>query len=645
MISGLTATLVLTACSGADLPGRPDTEGAATAADQLATALSKEDLSGLTFADGATGAADEFDTLTEPLGGADLEAAVEGEPTVDGDTATAKINFSWQLPSAKQPWTYTVTATFSKPAQDWQPQWQPSLVHPELRQGATLRMVREQADRGTIIGADQNVLVKNRPVARIGIDKTRLDGSDAAESAADLANLLDIDSADYVKQVKGAGDQAFVEAIVFRENDPNRPDDSDLDAIDGAVALDDAAMLAPSRTFAAPILGTVGAATKEIVEDSDGAVEGGDQVGLSGLQSRYDKRLRGQPSVTVELVPPDDASASPSPESPESSPSAEESPSADQPQVVYQSKAKAGKELTITLDEDLQNSAEEILADTDPASALVAIKPSTGAIVAAANGPGTDGANIATFGQYPPGSVFKIIDALALIRNGVKPSDSMECSKTVTVDGREFENYDDYPSSALGSVDFRTAFANSCNTAFIDAREQVDGEDLNEAAASLGLGTDYDIGFPAYFGSIPKPESETERAATMIGQGRVQVSPMAMATVVASVQAGKTVLPHLVDGKTADPDAKKLTAQEAAQLQELMRAVVTDGSGSVLQSAEPPEVIAKTGTAEYGTDTPPDTHAWMVAGQDDLAVAVFVADGDSGSGIAGPLLRRFLQNA
>ena len=62
-------------------------------------------------------------------------------------------------------------------------------------------------------------------------------------------------------------------------------------------------MLAPTRDFARPVIGTVGEATKEIVDESDGAVVAGDQVGLSGLQRRYDAQLRGTPGVRVQLVP------------------------------------------------------------------------------------------------------------------------------------------------------------------------------------------------------------------------------------------------------------------------------------------------------------------------------------------------------
>jgi cell division protein FtsI/penicillin-binding protein 2 len=76
----------------------------------------------------------------------------------------------------------------------------------------------------------------------------------------------------------------------------------------------------------------------------------------------------------------------------------------------------------------------------------------------------------------------------------------------------------------------------------------------------------------------------------------------------------------------------------------MMRAVVTQGSGGIL-GALGGEVRAKTGTAEYGEGTPPPAHAWMIATDGDLAVAVFVADGGSGAKTAGPLVKSFLAAA
>ena len=92
-------------------------------------------------------------------------------------------------------------------------------------------------------------------------------------------------------------------------------------------------------------------------------------------------------------------------------------------------------------------------------------------------------------------------------------------------------------------------------------------------------------------------------------------------------------------------EATPLTDGEARALQSLLRIVVTDGSGRRLDALPGPEVIAKTGTAEFEQGGQVRTHAWMIAAQGDLAVAVFVQEGSSGSGTAGPLLEEFLRAA
>ena len=133
-----------------------------------------------------------------------------------------------------------------------------------------------------------------------------------------------------------------------------------------------------------------------------------------------------------------------------------------------------------------------------------------------------------------------------------------------------------------GTITFQTALAQSCNTAFIGQRGKLKGSALADAAGSLGVGIDYDVGFPSFFGSVPDDPTPTGRAAAIIGQGKIEASPMAMAGVVASVAAGETVIPHLIDGTQATSKAKPLTGEEARQLRGMMRAVVTEGSGHVL---------------------------------------------------------------
>jgi cell division protein FtsI/penicillin-binding protein 2 len=215
------------------------------------------------------------------------------------------------------------------------------------------------------------------------------------------------------------------------------------------------------------------------------------------------------------------------------------------------------------------------------------------------------------------------------------------------VDGKTFTNYDDYPSGALGDIPLRAALANSCNTAFISQAGRLQGTDLFDAGVSLGIGIDHDLGFPAYFGSVQPSTSKTEAAAQLIGQGTILASPMVMAAVIGSAQSGRLVVPRLVEGVdvSAPEGAKPLEPAEAQALRSMLRSVVTDGSGRGLADVPGPPVIAKTGTAEFGSGNDLQTHAWMIAAQGDLAVAVFVEVGASGSGTAGPVLEAFLRAA
>ncbi|WP_418060911.1 penicillin-binding transpeptidase domain-containing protein [Pimelobacter simplex] len=627
----------LSACSGDDSGKR-----AQAVVAQLAGALTVA----ATPVEGGKSASPAPDPLaTVPFAGADgakvgkayadLVASMDGiapKVTVRGvdDEAkkpTATLAWSWPVVDGVDPWTYETTVGLVQDGDRWSVTWAPDLVAPDLAEGDTLDAVTLPTDRGDITGAGGSVLVTERSVVRVGIDRIRVPVADAPASARALARLVGIDVAPFVKAVKDAGPRAFVEAITYRADAVPQGVRERISSITGAHQVSAQLSLGPSRDFAAPILGRVGPVTAEMVEKDPDAYRSGDVAGISGLQARYDDQLRGTPGRVVRAVPAaDDA----------------------QSRELYRHDAVAGKSLAITLVERLQTLAEQVLADVGPASALVAIRPSDGSILAAANGSGTGGQNYATFGQFAPGSTFKAVTSLALLRAGLTPDSTVRCTPTVTVNGKQFKNYSDYPGSAIGTIPLREAIAQSCNTALINQRADLSDGDLSGAAATLGLGVDHDLGFPSYFGEVPaKPASETEGAADLIGQGKVLASPMAMATVIASIQAGKTVVPRLVDQvKVAVPSATTpLTAAEARQLKAMLRGVVTGGSGRGLLDVPGPEVIAKTGTAEYADGGTIKTHAWMIAAQGDLAVAVFVETGQSGSQTAGPLIEAFLRGA
>jgi len=619
-------------------PG-PDGNTAEQAAAALAAGLSAKDLSPLLFV-GATGAAvnDQFKPVVAGMGPLKPGVTV-ASVSRDRSSATAKLSFTWTFPGVPERWTYQTEARLAEESGQWKTSWQPSIVQPQLDGTNRLSQRRLYPERGELRGEAGVPIVEERAVFRIGIDKSKVSGEKAKASAVRLAKVVKIDAKAYASKVAAASSSAFVPAIVLRMDGPDLPLGSKIRAIPGALSIRTSQMLAPTSDFARPIIGSVGEATKEDVDRSGGAVVAGDQVGLAGLQKRYDAQMRGMPGVRVRLVAakPSGGSASPSPTP---SPAAE-----PEPVVLFEVKPLSGKPLTTTLNIGLQRLAEKTLANTKPASALVAIRPSTGAIVAAANGQGNRGQSLATVGRAAPGSTFKVVSALALLRADLTPRSMVRCLPTVTVNGRKFSNYSDYPRSQRGRITLRTALAQSCNTAFIGQRGKLDQSSLADAAGSLGFGIDYDVGFTSFFGSVPNDPTATGRAAAMIGQGKVQASPMAMAAVVASVAEGETVIPHLIDGQQAASTGKPLTDREARQLRQMMRAVVTEGSGRVLGNLTGPAVLAKTGTAEYGTSKPLKTHAWMMAAQGDLAVAVFVNDGKSGSGTAGPLLRTFLAKA
>ncbi|HEX8508218.1 MAG TPA: penicillin-binding transpeptidase domain-containing protein [Propionibacteriaceae bacterium] len=624
-----------------------DSPGVVAAA--LAAGIARVDVSQVPFT-GSTGT--EVNARLKPLvagmGGIQPSVSVASVDEQKAN-ATATLRYGWKFPGVAQQWTYDTTAGLVDEGGQWKASWVPGLVAPGLDDSNRLSASRDQGRRGRIVGADGDAIVKLRPVVRIGIDKTRIKPDKTAAAAARLARLVDVDVKGYQKRVSGAGPSEFVEAIVLRAEADERPSNRSVYAVDGAIVLSGDAMLSPSRSFARQILGTVGTASKEIVDTSEGRVTGADQVGRSGLQRRYDEQLRGTPGVAVRLVAaptqagPSGTSASPTP-GPSGGPSSSATPAPAR--TVFSVKPVAGSDLDVTLSIPLQTLAERVLAKTKPAAALVVIRPSTGRVLAAANGPGSQDQSVAMVGRFAPGSTFKVATSLALLRAGLKPSSRVSCPRTVTVNGKKFKNYSDYPTSSLGDVSLRTALAQSCNTALIGQRARISATGLAEAAASLGLGVDYDVGYPSFFGSVPPDPTATGRAAALIGQGKVQASPLSMAAVVASVAAGRTVLPTLVT-KAEQPasKAKPLTPAESATLQEMMAAVVSEGSGRVLRGLPGPRVLAKTGTAEYGARPPFKTHAWMVAAQGDLAVAVFVGTGSSGSRTAGPLLRQFLSQA
>ena len=632
-----------TACS-------PKDDGTATAA-ALAQALASHTVGELSF-DKTT--ADVQEELTGLAGSIDPvwpDVSVSSVAVTD-DTARVLLDYSWKLPDLDKPWTYSTGADMKRDGNGWKITWSPEMIEPKLKTGERFTLAANYGQRARILSADGEAIVKDRPVRLVGINKEGLSAEETESSAKALAGVLGIDEQGYLDKVKAYGPVAFVEAITLREDAFSALNQEQLNAIKGILATASTQPLAPSRTFAQAILGSVHEATAEDIQNSGGKIAAGQIVGAGGLQAAFNDQLSGTRGLTISAVPAakhagTDPTASPAGAATNDAGTSPKDPNAP-PTVLFSSDPVAGTDVKTTLVPGLQSAAEDALADETSPSSIVVMRPSTGAILASANGPGSKGYNTAFLGQYAPGSTFKIATSLGLLRLGMTPESTVNCSPEYIADGKKFLNAPGYAPEATGEVSLTTAVAHSCNTAFVSQFEKLPQASLADAAGALGIGMGNELGLQAFMGVVPRDSAGTEHAASMIGQGKVQVSPLSMAALMASVVKGGAVAPVLVDGHDGNvklAEGAALTGQEAAELRTMMRAVVTDGYLNVLADLPGAEAIGKTGTAEFGSDTPPRTHSWVIAAQGDVAVAVFVEDGDLGAVTGGPLARTILAAA
>lgn len=294
----------------------------------------------------------------------------------------------------------------------------------------------------------------------------------------------------------------------------------------------------------------------------------------------------------------------------------------------------SGKEpIRTTLDPRIQEAGAAALGDVDEPASLVALRPSTGEILAVVNKPG--GFNRALLGKYPPGSTFKVITASALVAAGVEPDQAVACPAERNIGGFRFHNagYKDY-----GTIPFREAFAHSCNTSFgAMAVDRLGAQRLTGVAADFGFGAELTPGVAAVRAEFPRPGDATDLASAAIGQGRVLASPLNMAAVAGAIADGTWREPYLTG---SSGEERPLDRPVVKALRDLMPAVVTEGTAH--GTSFPEGTAGKTGTAEYGSGAEPPAHSWFIGYKDDVAFAVIAEGAGEGAAVAAPAAARFL---
>ena len=332
-----------------------------------------------------------------------------------------------------------------------------------------------------------------------------------------------------------------------------------------------------------------------------------------------------------------------------------------------------GDDVYTTLDPELQQAAWAALGDHR--GAVIAMEPDTGKILAMVSKPGYDPntlaqdwevlnadeggqsplLNRAAQGLYPPGSTFKIVTALEYMRE--HPQDykdyRFDCSGTYVNGDYTIRCYH---GESHGSQDFVQAFANSCNGAFASLGLELNLASLKGTAEELLFNRELPLtGFPYKESSfVMEPGAGTwEILQTSMGQGKTEMTPLHNALLTAAIANGGTLMkPYLLDRvvSAGEEEVKKfmpeawgslMTAQEAANLTELMEAVVTVGTASALRT-DAYQAAAKTGSAEFETGR--ETHAWFTgfapAQDPKLVVTVLVEEAGTGGRAAAPIARQ-----
>jgi len=543
-----------------------------------------------------------------------------GRMSQNGSKAQARVTVTYALPHAGT-WRTATTVHLVQRNGVWKVAWTPATINPALHGTDRLATSRDWPPRAAITGAAGAPLVAAQHLVNVGVVGSRI--KNAKEVGADL-----VAAGATAAQVKAALALAKAHPTFFEpvfqvsqarfEQLKAQPGPHNVYAVPGTQFEQASARSAITPQLAAHLVGSVGPITADQLKALGPPYDASSQVGQAGLEYAAERQLAGTPTTKVVVVTADGT----------------------QVKTLAAFPGHRGRPLATSLDPRVQRAAEAALAGVHKNVAMVAIRASTGQVLAAVSDPASVAYNTALQGAYPPGSTFKVLTSAALIAKGLSPSSPASCPPSATVDGEVFHNAEgDQPVSTLDG-----AFTESCNTAFIGlATAHLHPADFPSVANVFGLGRTPHLGLSAFDANVPAPNGQADLAASSIGQGRVTFSPLGMATVAAAVDSGSVRAPRLVVGAPDDRIAPARLPGPVADDLRLMMGHVT-ASGTAAGTGLPSTTHAKTGTAEYGTGGKLKLDAWLMGYDGDIAFAIVVQDsgGVNGGPLDGPIIAKFL---
>lgn len=410
----------------------------------------------------------------------------------------------------------------------------------------------------------------------------------------------------------------------------------------------------PNGDLAAHVLGYTGELSDAQLERK--ASEGyrlGDVIGQMGVEAAFERQLRGEwggQQVEVDGM-------------------------GNVIQVLGEKPARAGRDVQLTLDLDLQRSAEAALGNRK--GAVVAIDPRDGSVLAMVSRPTFDPNLFSTritdaqwkqlqsqdypfvnraLQGYAPASTFKVVTLTAGLESGrFSPSSYLPTRPYLEFGGIRFAEWN---RAGFGTLGFVGAMSLSSNTFFGQVGIRTGDRTLIQWARRYGFGskTGIELANEEAPGLVPDEKWKLETLNEpwyigdtinmSIGQGYMQASPLQVAVMFAvAANGGYRVTPHLLNQSNVKRESLNLSASTLETLRAGLRGVITQGTGKALNIPSLPPNAGKTGTAE---DPPRKSHAWYGGfapfDNPEIVVVAFVENSAAGGGgkVAAPIVRQVM---
>jgi cell division protein FtsI/penicillin-binding protein 2 len=524
-----------------------------------------------------------LDNVRGALKPVSVKMQVTGSTTMDDKSAKVRYGADWDL-GKNGHWTYEGEMEMRPDNDSFRVHWLPSVVHPKLGAQQTIGVRDEEPTQAPVLDRDGAPLLAPERVVSVVLDPAK--AGDVPGVAATLAAAVGKIDATITQQSITDGVAKIPKGQSYT-----------------VVSLRDADyQAAKAQIYELPGVRFV-AATRLLAVDKNLAT----QV-LPNVRKLVEDQVSGKPGFRVVTL----------------------NAAGGEVEEIFVKDPEAGVPVHVTLSRKIQTAAEAAIDSVPQVSAIVAIQPSTGELLAVAqNAPADAEGAIALTGRYPPGSTFKMITAAAALQAGsaVTADTPVGCPGTITIGPRAIPNSGNFDK---GTIPLHTAFAVSCNTTFAKLASDMAPDALTNAAKQFGIGVDYVIpGITTVTGSAPPATDLTERAEDGFGQGKILASPFGLAVAASTVASGTVPKATLFRDKPTklDQQPAAIPAPVLDALRAMMREVVTANAGNPL--AKLPDVHGKTGTAQFGDGT--HSHAWFAGYQGDVAFATLVTDAGASS--------------